>query len=247
MQSRYWSFVEACDEANTVRAARDLLAETIRSIGLDAFAIVTHAPAHDVGSLGVFVHNWPQAAVDHLIARQRDGRCNPLFEAVETSQKPVLWNSGEWRRTLKRDQVQWMDRLGELVKGDGATLAVRTALVTASCSLTGSRPFPADRLKLALRIATYAFHHIQHLQRPPLNEPDRLTLREHECLYRATIHGERPSVVARRLGVKVSTVRTLRQKANGRLDAASSEQAVWRLLETGQLFRCGRKSKPRSW
>lgn len=246
MQSRYWCFVDACENARTVRATRDLLAEAIRSLGFDAFALLTHAPAHDVRSLGVFVHNWPEEAVAHLLAGLRHGHSNPLFDEVEKTLRPVIWQSGEWRRRLSRTQLQWLDQLCALVKGEGATAAIKTPLMTASCSITGEQPVQGDALKHAVRIATFAFHHIQYLQRPNVAERDQLTEREHECLYRAAVHGERPSAVARRLGVKVSTIRTLRQKANGRLEAASPEQAVLRLLESGQLFRRGRKGKPRS-
>lgn len=246
MQSRYWSFVEACEEARTVRAVRDLLAEAVRSLGFDTFAVLTHAAPSDVRSLGVFAHNWSDDAVEHFLSGLRYGRSHPLFEVVEATLEPVSWVSGEWRRTLRKDQLPWLDRLCELTRGEGTTCAIRTPFVSASCSITGEALINRDRMRTCVRIARYAYHQIQVLQQPDLGESERLTAREHECLYRAAVHGERPSRVARRLGVKVSTVRTLRQKANGRLDADSPEQAVWRMLETGQLFRRGRTSKPRS-
>ncbi|MFT3722212.1 MAG: hypothetical protein QM773_01400 [Hyphomonadaceae bacterium] len=193
------------------------------------------------------MHAWPEAAVEHLLEGLRDGRSNPLFEEVERTLEPVHWMSGPWRRGLRREELAWLDRLRTAAKGDGVTRALKTPLLSVSCSLTSDDPLRQDLLKIGFSMAAFAFHQIQFLQKPQLAEPDRLTEREHECLYRAVVEGERPRVVARRLGVKVSTIRTLRQKANGRLDADSAEQAVWRMIETGQLFRRGRKSKPRSW
>ncbi len=247
MPPKVWAFAEACDETHSLRAVRDLLGAAVRGLGFDSFVLLTHAPREDLRSLGVLAHSWPVSAIDHLFAAQPDGRINPLFDAVEIARAPVSWSSVQWRAGLNEEQLGWLERLHDLVRGDGVSLAMRCTLVTASCSLTGQGPFRADRVALCMRMANYAFHHIQFLQRPELNESERLTAREHECLYRAAVHGERPSVVARKLGVKVSTVRTLRQKANARLDADSPEQAVWRMLETGQLFRRGRRSKPRTW
>ncbi len=245
--SLFWDFVDCCDQARSVRAVRDLFSDAIRSLGLDGFAILTHAPTYDLRSLGVMAHNWSDAAISHFQAGQRDGRGAPLFEAVECTLQPVEWFSGDWRKGLKRDQLLWLDRLGAMTGASGATWAIKTALVNASCSVTSHDPISPDRLRVCTKMATSAFHQILFLQKPRLSETDRLTAREHECLYRAVVLGERPSQVARRLGIKVSTVRTLRQKANGRLDADNSEQAVWRMLETGQLFSRGRMSKPRRW
>lgn len=246
MHSRFWTFVEACDDAQTVRAVRDLLAEAVRALGFDTFAIATHAPLADLRSLGVFAHNWTDEAADCFQAGIRDGTANTLLDTAERTLQPLHWASGQWRQCLKSDERVWLERLAKLARGAGATMAIRTSLVGASCSVTAQSPLTTDRLKTCVRIAGYAFHQIQYLQQPVVSEADRLTIREHECLYRSAVYGERPSQVSRRLGVKVSTVRTLRQKANGRLEAENSEQAVWRMLETRQLFRRGRAGKPRS-
>jgi len=189
MRSRFWAFVEACDEAQSIRAVKDLLAAALRPHGVESYAIMTHVPPRDLGSLAVLVHSWPEEAIAHLFL---DGAINPIFEKIEGTDDPLHWSSSDWGTTLRKDQ------------------------------------------------------RIQTLQRPQLRESDRLTQREHECLYRAAIRGERPSAVARELGVKVSTVRTLRQKAYGRLGADSPEQALWRMMETGQLFQGGRKTKRQS-
>lgn len=247
MRSKYWTFVEDCEDATTVRAVKESLSRALNGLGVDQFALATHARPDDIGSLAVLVHNWSEDAMEHLLAGVAGDVLNPLFEGVEQSDAILNWTSSAWLASLKKDQRIWMSRLRELVRGHGASKLVRSTIVNASCSITTPQPADAERVRVCLRIANYAFQQIQFLQRPQLNGPDRLTVREHEVLYRAAVFGERPSLVARRLGVKVSTVRTLRQKAYGRLDAESPEQATWRMIETGQLFQGGRKGKPRTW
>jgi DNA-binding CsgD family transcriptional regulator len=243
MRSRFWTFVEACDAAQSMRAVKDLLLATLRSQGVDGFAILTHVPPRELGSLGVLVHNWSQDAIDHLYA---EGAINPIFETIEGMDGLLDWSSSDWRAALRKDQRTWLHRLRVLVPGEGVTKSLKSMLVNASCSLNSPVRLQSEQIQLCMHIANYAYQHIQTLQRPQLRESERLTQREHECLYRAAIQGERPSAVARELGVKVSTVRTLRQKAYGRLGADSPEQALWRMMETGQLFKGGRKTRRQS-
>lgn len=247
MASSFWTFVEACDETQTPRATTELFAAAMRELGFVTYAIFTHAPPADLRSLGVLVHNWPAEALDHLFGFKPSIRLSPLLEEIERSNGPFIWGAHPRREALNRQQRAWFTRLQSLLGGgEGVSCSLRSPIVGASCSVTGPAPSDPDRIRLCMRIANYAYQQIVHLQRPQVSEPERLTAREHESLYRATILGERPSDVAVRLGVKISTVRTLRQKASIRLDATSQEQAAWRMLETGQLFRCGRKGRPRS-
>jgi DNA-binding NarL/FixJ family response regulator len=242
MRSRYWSFVEACDAASSPRIVRDLLARAYRDAGVGTFLIATHAPLEHLRSLGVVQHNWPAKAWEYLLDSGEGGNANPLFAAIERSAGPL-----DWAGITKRQQKPWFDRLRDLLGGGVAlSQSLRSRIVSASCSITLSeRPEP-ERLRLYMRMANYAYQSILELQAPALAASEQLTAREHEFLYRAAILGEKPSSVASHLGVKVTTVRTLRQKANVRLDADSQEQLAWRMLETGQLFRQGRKGRPRS-
>lgn len=248
MRSQFWTFVEACDETQSMRAVRDLLGSTYREIGISSFAILTHAPLADLRSLGVQAHNWPAQAIDFLFPAEPDGAPRWLFEAVEASPGPVFWSAPPQRRDpQRRQQRAWFNQLRDLVgDGEGVSQAVRSTIVNASCSLVAPRCLEPDIVRLSMRIGNYAYQQILSLQRPHLSDAERLTSREHQLLHRAIILGERPSDVAGQLGVKISTVRTLRQKASTRLDAGSQEQAAWRMLETGQLFGSGRKGRPRA-
>ena len=246
MRSKFWEFVEACDDATSARVVKDMLAVQLQAIGFESYALVSHLPQEDLRHLSVLAHNWSREAIDHLFIERLDGKPNPIFEAAEQSFDVIYWSSPTWESSLIKSQRNWLNRLRKLVGKNGASRAVKSAIVPASCSLTSLSELDSEQVRAGMRIAGIAYHYLQLLQRPTLSEQERLTAREHECLYRAAAYGERPSIVARRLGVKVSTVRTLRQKAYGRLDVDSPEQAVWRMLETGQLFRSGRRKKPRS-
>ncbi|MBI1215952.1 MAG: hypothetical protein GC185_09060 [Alphaproteobacteria bacterium] len=246
MRSQFWAFVEACDETRTRREVKDLLAHNLRALGFESYALATHAPRCDLRSLCVLVCNWRPEAIEHLFALRFDGAPNPIFRHVEQTPAPLYWSAPGWRAGLECDQRLWLERFCTLAGPEGVTQAVRSNVACGSCTLVGEGPFDPEIVRAGMRIGNYAFHQVQFLQRPDISEADRLTTREHEFLYRAALHGERPSEVARRLGVKVSTVRTLRQKAYGRLDVTSPEEAVWRMIETGQLFRSGRTGKPRS-
>ncbi len=247
MRSQYWTFVEACEDLTTVRAVKESLVRALGALGVEQFALVTHARPEDIGSLMVLVHNWPAEAIELLWGHFAGESLNPLFAAVEQTDGILGWSSPGWLGALRKDERMWVARLRDLVRGEGASKLVKSTVVNASCSITTQGPADPERVRVCIRIANFAFQQIQFLQRPRLSEAERLTVREHEVMYRAAVFGERPSKVARRLGVKVSTVRTLRQKAYGRLDAESPEQATWRMIETGQLFRGGRKGKPRTW
>lgn len=246
MRSRFWTFVEACDETTSTRAVKALLGATLRGMGYETFAILTHGPHDALRSLGVRMHNWPLPAIDHVFSPQQDGQGSVLFETVERAGKPILWGPSH-RRNLARREQRWFSQLAALLGGGEAVSApLRSTVVSASCTVTGPNPIDPDRIRLVVRIADYAYQQALHLQRPRLSEPEKLTTRELELMYRATVLGERPSDVAHQVGVKITTVRTLRQKANVRLDAGSQEQAAWRLIESGQLFRSGRKGRPRT-
>ncbi|MDP3737533.1 MAG: autoinducer binding domain-containing protein [Hyphomonadaceae bacterium] len=247
MSSKYWAFVEACDQTQTARSVKDLLDLTFRDLGVSGFAIATHGRIEDQRSLGVLVHSWPTPAIDWLFAYERGASFNPMFAAVEQSSGPLYWPPVHSRRDQrKKPQKQWFDQLRELVgQREGVSQALRSVIVGASCSLTSSERLDPDRIRLCMRIGNYAYQQVLELQKPKLSDAEQLTAREHEFLYRATVFGERPADVASQLDVKISTVRTLRQKASVRLDAGSQEQAAWRMLETGQLFRAGRRTRPR--
>lgn len=247
MRSAYWSFVEACDEADTIRSVRDLVSATLRNLGVGGFVIATHGKIEDLRSLGVLTHNWPMPAVEWMLAHQQDCSPSPLFEAVERTAGPAYWPSSSARREpARKGQRNWYEQLRERVgQREGVSQALKSVVVNASCSLTSTARLDPDRVRLCMRIGNYAYQQILELQKPKLEKSDQLTAREHELLYRAAILGERPADVASQVEVKISTVRTLRQKASIRLDAGSQEQAVWRMVETGQLFRAGRRTRPR--
>jgi hypothetical protein len=248
MRSRYWAFMDACDETQTTRSVKDLVASTLREIGVPSFAIVTHAPHEDLRSLGVLVHNWPPAALDFLFSSGKAGDLNTMFAAVEKDEAPLHWPPLHTQREgMKKQQRQWFEKLRELVgQPEGVSQSLRSIIVGASCSLASPERLDPDRVRLCMRIGNYAYRQVLALQKPRLGEAEQLTAREHEFLYRATIGGERPADVASQLDVKITTVRTLRQKASVRLDAGTQEQAAWRMIETGQLFRSGRTTRPRT-
>lgn len=246
MRSGFWKFVEACDETASPRSVRELLALTLRGLGIETYAILTHAPQDDLRSLGVQMHNWSAQAVAHVFSAGEGGQNNPLFELVESVAQPVVWLLAHKKDIARRNQRWFTQLLSLLGGGEAVSGALRSTVVGASCTVTSHAALDPERVRLIMRIANYAYQQALHLQRPHLNEPDKLTTREHQLLYRATVLGERPSEVASEVGVKISTVRTLRQKANVRLEAGSQEQAAWRLIESGQLFRAGRKGRPRS-
>ncbi len=247
MRSKYWTFMEACDGTQTPRAVKDLVVAAFRDLGVPSFAIATHASHEDLRSLGVLVYNWPPDAVDLLFAPGPRGALNAMFAAVERSSGPVYWPPLYPQRDgMKKPQRLWFEKLRELVgQPEGVSQALRSIIVGASCSIASPERLDSDRVRLCMRIGDYAYHQVLALQKPKLEEAEQLTAREHEFLSRATILGERPADVASQLDVKISTVRTIRQKANLRLDAGSQEQAAWRMIETGQLFWAGRKTRPR--
>lgn len=248
MRSHYWTFVEACDGTHSIRAVKDLVGATMRNLGVGGFAIATHGRLEDLRSLGVLMHNWPAEAIDWMFGHQLDCSPSPLFDAVEQKAGPVYWPPPNGRRDqVRKVQRQWFDQLRDRVgQKEGVSQALKSVIVGASCSLTSTERLDPDRVRLCMRIGNYAYQQILELQKPKLGEAEQLTAREHELLYRATIFGERPADVASQVEVKISTVRTLRQKASVRLDAGSQEQVAWRMVETGQLFRAGRRTRPRA-
>lgn len=233
-------FVEACDETRSWSRMRSLLSRTLGDLGFDSYALLTHAPPDDLRSLAVLVHNWPDEAITHL--QLRDG--NPLFEQAEETTQLIYWRSAGWRGTLDRREIEWLNRLCALRPGVGVSQGLPCPFIAVSCSLTAPTPVEPRRVRLAMHVATHAYGHIQFLQRPEIDAAMRLTAREREVLHRA-VRGERPSVVAKTAQISDNTVWSHRQRALGRLGAQTPEQALWRMIETRQLFHHGRSSKPR--
>ncbi len=238
-------FVEACERARTTQAVWRLLESSARACGVDRIALVTHGRAEELGSFGVFAHNWGQAAITHLYAGCADA-ANPLFERTERSEDAIFWDEPAFRAELDARQVLWLERLAALGLKNGVSQRVRTAMIPASCSLTPARgELDPSSLRGVMRMAAHAFHTMTALQRLPQTEADLLTVREHQCLALAIFSGLRPREVAAELGVSINTVRSMRQSASARLGARSQEETVWRMVETGQLFHRGRTGRPR--
>lgn len=239
-------FFDHCDAARSVAAARRLIVAKAREAGIDHIVITTHFAPGEMGSLGVFIHNWREAAAAHLHAWSPE--LNPLFDQAERANAAVYWNGAAFRTDLDARQAAWMDQLTAFGFRDGVTQRIRTILPAASVSLA-SRDSVGDPVlvRRLVRMASYVFNHVLILQRPAPTETDVLTVREQQCLYLAALEGKRPREVAKELGVSVNTVRSTRQSASQRLGARSPEEMVWRMVETGQLFQRGRIGRPRSW
>jgi DNA-binding CsgD family transcriptional regulator len=239
-------FIAASEATDKAWVIQQMLVCAVRALGYDRIILTTHAEPAELRSIGVLLHNWPTEGVIHLFGFGRTGDWNPLFKSTEQTDAAIDWRTlAKSASAIERD---WLDRLQTICPGLGVSQRIRSSLVGASCSLIAKEVSPdAGAFRTAMRMATYAYHLVQYLQRPQLGDAQQLTAREQECLYRAIVFGERPSHVARALGVGVNTVRTLRQKASIRLEARSAEEAAWRMIETGQLFHRGRMSKPRSW
>jgi DNA-binding CsgD family transcriptional regulator len=240
------SFVDACDRAATAGEVERLFIATARLHGIEKVALTTHASPAELGRLGVCAHNWSAAAVAHLYGGSPD-RINPLFEHAERAGDPICWSAPTFRARLDPDQSLWMDRLSAFGLRDGVSQRIRTAMAPASCSMTpaGDGCDPAG-VRRVMRMAGYALTTIITLRRPQAGGSDLLTRRERQCLSLAVFSGLRPREVAETLGLSINTVRSIRQSASARLGARSQEEAVWRLMESGQLFHRGRFSRPRS-
>ncbi|HYD86056.1 MAG TPA: autoinducer binding domain-containing protein [Vitreimonas sp.] len=243
--SLFDSFADECDRARTPAATGRLFVQAMRRLGFEHVALVTHGAPKQWASLSVFAHNWGEARAE-LLAPQREGAFNPIFQGAEAIAEAFAWSDPAFRGALDARGRSWLEEIERAGLMSGVTQRVRGAIVPASCSLAPAREAPIA-IARAMRMAAYAFHHIIALQRPKLAQTDLLTQREHDCLSLATLEGLRPREVAAALGVRITTVRSMRQSACLRLGARSQEEAVWRMLETGQLFSRGRSGRPRSW
>lgn len=229
---------DACDNARSPEAAGRVFLEAARRHGFAAAMLVTHTQSDQLGRFSVCVHNFrePVAFIASPVELQTR---NPLFDAASASDAPVFWQRVRADPRLPLAQRQWLERLQAHGLETGVTQSLSGAWAPASVSLTPAQPGDQNIARM-MRVALYVFHHIVALQQPKLSQADLLTQREYECLSLAILEGLRPREVARALGVSVNTVRTLRQSAMGRLNARNQEEAVWRMLETGQLFQPGR-------
>lgn len=166
MRSKYWTFVEESEDVTTVRAVRDNLSRALGALGVDQFALVTHARPDDIGSLAVLVHNWPNEAVEHLWGDFVGESLNPLFEGVEQGNGILNWSSAAWLSSLKKDQRAWVARLRDLVRGNGASKLIKSTVVSASCSIATHAPADPERIRVCLRIANFAFQQNSVLAAP---------------------------------------------------------------------------------
>jgi DNA-binding CsgD family transcriptional regulator len=239
-------FVEACDRATSAGEVERLFIATARLNGFEKVALITHDPPEELGRLALCASNWGSAAINHLYVGLPE-RINPLFEHAEQSEDPACWDAPEFRRQLDPDQTVWLNQLAALGLRRGMTQRVRTAMAPASCSLTPAwNEHDPLSLQRVVRMAGYALSTITALRRVQAASFDVLTRRERQCLSLAVFSGLRPREVADALGVSINTVRSIRQSATTRLGARSQEEAVWRLMESGQLFHRGRDTRPRS-
>lgn len=228
-------FVESCESALDVLGVRGLLREAMARLGFDRFLLATHAPAGDLGCLGVLLHNLPAEIADHL-----SGAWNPLFVRTEQTDTLVDWSDAAWRSVLDSDRLRWLNGLRRLWPGHGVSQGMRCPMIGASFSITSPEPVDPRRALLAMRIARQAYHHVQYIQRRALRRDNRLSERLREVEYRATVHGEPPRVISRALGLSSNTVQSHRRKLKTSTGAHSPEQAAIRMFVCGELFYLGR-------
>jgi DNA-binding CsgD family transcriptional regulator len=240
------SFVEACDRARSAGEVERLFIATARLNGVERVALTTHASPDELGRLAVCAHNWGAAGISHLHGGMAE-RINPLFEHAERCDDPVYWNAPAFCSRLDADQVRWMEKLAAFGLLEGVSQRIRTSMAPASCSMTlaWNRRDP-DAVQRVVRMAGYALNTIVALRRSCAAASDLLSRRERQCLWLAVFSGLRPREVADTLGLSINTIRSIRQSATARLGARSPEEAVWRLMESGQLFHRGRFSRGRS-
>lgn len=238
-------FADACDKTRNAAAATRLLVGAARRQGFEKIIVVSHLQPDQVSSFSVRVHNCDAPVIDHFLSSPSN-KTNAILSAVNRGNDLVQWDDRKFRTKLGAGARVWLQRLEALGLKGGVSQRIRTALVPASCSLTLARAEVDEAaIRWVMRAGAYVFHHVIMLQRPQLAPSAVLTFREHQCLALASLAGLRPREVAIELGVSVNTVRSIRQRACARLGARSQEEAVWRMVETGQLFLPGRLSKPR--
>lgn len=230
------AFADACDDARTASEVESLLATWSLRLGFRYIILTTHCEASALSGFGVRAHNLPASLAAAFFSGPRGG-ARLFFDLAHRGADAVSWTAAVLAKNCAEAERRWLDKIAAADFSSGVAQAVRVSLTPASCILCwGDEPPRAGASRLMFRIASHAFCQIVALQRSRLGERDPLTERERQCLTLATLGGLRPRQVAQRLGISIHTVRSMRQRAHSRLGARSQEEAVWRLMMTGQLF-----------
>ncbi|HVK82069.1 MAG TPA: helix-turn-helix transcriptional regulator [Verrucomicrobiae bacterium] len=243
---RFEDFVEACDCARSPEQVKALLVLTAQQHGFERILLASHGAREHLGAFCVRAHNLGETA--HAMLFEAD-KPHPLFSAIEAASGHIVWAEASAWKGLGADERASIAALFQTCGGQGVWISkkIRSTFSPASCSLQTGEDLAPGAARAVMRAAFYALYAIADLQRPPMLRADKLTTREQQCMQLAVLHGLRPREVAQALGVSINTVRTLRKSACARLGARSQEEAVWRMVTTGQLFGRGRSGRQRIW
>jgi LuxR family quorum-sensing system transcriptional regulator CciR len=205
-----------------------LLADAVRELGFDYFALLHHASLRGSGAGLIRLDNYPRDWAAELVSGGLFGD-DPVHLASGRTNIGFAWTQLGALLPLTARHRQILARSARHGLGDGFTVPANVpGEPGGSCSFAvrAGRALPARNLLAAELIGAHAFRAARRLHDyPALGPRPHLSRRELECL-RLVAAGKSDRDIATILGLSTETVRQYVRRARAAYDVVSRTQLV---------------------
>lgn len=235
-------FIAAAGAAGTLAALDVLLADVVRRLEFDYFAVGYHiVPVGEVPA-AVGLTNYPASWRGEL----RSGLAHdPVVRAAERRAAGFSWDALPGIIDLTIHERSRLERAARHGLVNGFTVPVHVpgeALGSSSFAVKGEGALPRRNLVAVQALGTFAFEAMRGLlaREPggrlasPAPGAEPLTRRQRECLA-LVARGKSDSVIAEMLGIRPHTVTEHIEAARRRYAVATRSQLIVRALLAGDL------------
>ena len=202
-------FTDRSRRCATLADLQLLLADAVRELGFDYFALLHHPALARPGRRLVRIDNYPAGWAERL-TRRLGRTSDPIHVASSRTNCGFSWDEAPRIAPLAGVQRAVLAESRRFGLGQGFTVPANVPgepLGSCSFATRGGRPLPASRLGVAEVIGAHAFKAARAICRPPVPAPPKLSPREIDCLA-LVARGKTDWEIATILGVGLETVRT---------------------------------------
>lgn len=227
------TFIESVQKTNTENELRDVLKNTLQTLGVHYFTLYEFTGSTTEGVIGNYPDEW-----NGRYAKKRYEYLDPVALKLFKERKGFFWDRKlfETDGTLKGGKRQVFGEGGEFGLREGYAYLIGDQFGQAALTSFCAEKIDQDPKMLpAMHLISLYMHGKYKELTTKISIPEEapyLTQRECECLGWAG-RGKTNWEIAQILGVKETTIETHIQNAKRKLNVSSKMQAVIRSIQSG--------------
>jgi LuxR family quorum-sensing system transcriptional regulator CciR len=232
-------FVAAAAKADDMTNLRSLIADAVRDLGFEHFAILHHVRLGIPEDESVRLTNYPVDWVGYV--REQSKLPDPVLRAAERLSSGFKWDQLDSLVQMTAAEIEYMAQAARYGIAQGFTVPNHVPGETfGSCNFAvrEDRPFPDASVSAAQALGNFAFEAARRLVKQKPGEiylrPSPLSDRQRECLL-FVARGKSDSVIAQLLDIRPKTVNEHIEAAKRRYAVATRSQLLVRALFRSEI------------